>query len=162
MADRFRQWFPGQCFAVNLSQRRRCMNHSLSGADLCQLHSTREQAGKTVERIPSMPANQARAIVGAEIPELDPKTLKHGRELLPEPLAPSSQPPPSSVASVVVRGFRIFRRQDPLPLDGAELGAAVWFCSDETVDTFGVVVVGRAAAEHFKVGDRFKLVPDDD
>ena len=54
--------------------------------------------------------------------------------------------------------FRVFKRIDAT-LPGGEIGAAVWLCSSETVDTFGIVV-SAAAAAHFEVGARFKLVPE--
>lgn len=53
--------------------------------------------------------------------------------------------------------FRIFKRVEAT-LPGGELGAAVWFCSGDTPDTFGVVV--RADdAEHFTEGAQFVLIP---
>lgn len=53
--------------------------------------------------------------------------------------------------------FRVFKRVDAT-LPGGELGAAVWFCSPNTPETFGVVV-GADKAEQFKQGAQFVLVP---
>lgn len=53
--------------------------------------------------------------------------------------------------------FRVFKRVEAT-LPGGELGAAVWFCSSETPDTFGIVV-GADVAAHFPEGAPFALVP---
>ena len=55
---------------------------------------------------------------------------------------------------VEIRGLRVFKR-----VESAD-GAAVWFCMDGSVDTFGVVLAS-APLEHYATGAPFKLVPDE-